>query len=312
MKPCLILVDGLNIANRSIVAKVIYSKFPKDTAELFECTEDTPAHLYVQMMAACWKGKSVIIENSWRSSAILEQLGEQFKVPHQFRRMLNRIALGLNAQIALCKGSSNLYAFNWYEMFPDRPFKGVEAIIDKLDKSWDGLNTSGLRVTRIMTSDHSYVDDIDLLLDRASLWGGTNRGPGIGNWSPGEVTLIVGDRHGPSIQPYKLEYNLAFCDMAKAGSSYWLSDKLSEAEIPEEKLYWINAYDKDDRPTSAEFVNRLSPITILTLGDSAAEWCKANRLRYEPFKHPQYHKRFHYNTPYSLINRLKEIMEDSQ
>lgn len=313
MKACLILVDGLTIAKRSEVAKEIERRFPKDAVDRYQCDNDTPAHLYVHMMRGVLEnGRSAIIENGWRADAVLDSLGDKFKVPRQFRRMLDRIALAVNGQVAMCHAGMNKYAENWAVANSDRPFMDIVEGVEKIEKAWKSLPLNGLKQTIIHTGDMSFMEDIDLLLDRAKLKAGNNIGPGIGNWSPGEVVLMVGDRHGPSIQPYQINFNLAFCDMAKAGSSYWLSDKLDEGQIPEERLYWINAYDKNGQETSVEFVEWLKPIAIFTLGDSAAKWCEKHRLRHEQFTHPQWHKRFMHHSPYPLISRLRDVVGGTQ
>jgi hypothetical protein len=90
MKPSLILVEGMNIAKRSEVAKLIQSKIPD--ADLYTCDDKTPIHLFVPMMMdVIGKRKSVIIENGWRADAVGEHFGWGSRAI-AFRRMLDRIA----------------------------------------------------------------------------------------------------------------------------------------------------------------------------------------------------------------------------
>lgn len=305
MNPALILVDGMVIAHRSAVAKAIFSKFERATpTELYTCDIDTPLHLYVHMMKdVLEKRKTVIIDNGWRAHQILEGMGQPTSAIKEFRRMLDRIALGCDAQIALCTASEQSYI----SRTPN--FEEQRVAISQMHVAWVTADTHGLQQIRISTSD-DYSDDIENLLDRVLIHSGRNIGPGIGNWNPGRVVLLIGDRHGPSIQPYSTQFNLAFCDMAKAGSSFWLTKLLEEAGIQERHLYWINAYDKEDIPTDPGFIGRLEPVAILSMGDSAERWCKSNALKSEPFSHPQYHKRFQYKEPYPLISRLVEAVEE--
>jgi hypothetical protein len=308
MKPCVILVDGMVIANRNEVAKAIAKRFPDEQVERYECDDNTPPHLYVHMMRDALEGrKNVVIENGWRADAVLEATGARYKSVRQFRRMLDRIALGVNAQIAYCTADSRTYAKNWALISPTTPYQSIAPMVERLEKAWDKLGGQGLYRMIIDTRDEGYSLDIDALMDRAALTSGINTGPGIGNWNPGKVVLLIGDRHGPSIQPYKVDYNLAFCDMAKAGSSYWLSDRLDEHQISEKHLYWINAFNQYDQATDPSFIERLRPAAVLSMGDIAARWCATNHIRHEPFSHPQYHKRFHFGKPYPLMERLKQI-----
>jgi hypothetical protein len=296
----------MNIANRSAVAQEILSRFAKDTVEFYECA-DTMPYFYVRMMRDVLEGgKSVVIENSWRDDYVLEAMGESAKIPKEYRRMLDRLALGCNAVIAYCRADTRTYAAN---LNKNLSYEVMKTLIDKMDSVWAKLESRGLAIVTINSSDSGFKTDVDALFDRAN-YHIRNSGPGIGLWNPGKVILLVGDRHGPSIQPYKVDMNIAFCDMAKAGSSHWLSAQLDLMDIPESRLYWINAYDSVGAATHSDFVGRLYPITVLSLGDNAKRWCDTNHIRHEPFTHPQYHKRFHSKEPYPLIARLKELIDE--
>lgn len=308
MKPCVILIDGMNVARRGEVAKAIVKRFKAEEVESYFCGSDAPAHLYVHMMRDALEGrKSVVIENGWRAEALMEVMGERTHIGKQFRRMLDRIALGVNAQIAYCTADTRTYAANWTSFRPDVEYGTMAPLIERMHQAWESLPAEGLKLTRIHTNS-GFDEDIELLMDRARLLSGGNSGPGIGAWNPGNVVLLIGDRHGPSIQPYQVEFNLAFCDMAKAGSSYWLCSQLEEFKIQERHLYWINAFDKTGAPTDPEFLHRLRPIAILSMGDSAERWCTQYGVPHEQFTHPQYHKRFHFRQPYPLAQRLVELV----
>lgn len=294
----------MNIANRSMVARQIAIRF--GDCVLYECNDSTPAFDYVNMMSDVLdERQSVIIENGWRAEYVLGAMGQPTKIPIPVKRMLDRIALGCSAKIAYCYADTRTYAENVNKI---SSYDKMKDLIVQMHEQWEWLiSAQNLSVTKINTSDPGFILDLDLLEDQVKIFNELNLGPGIGRWKISGVVLLVGDKHGPSLQPYQVNSNIAFCDMAKVGSSFWLSQKLDEANIPEDRLYWINSYDKSNLPTNSEFVHKLNPITILALGDVAAGWCEKNQLRYEPFSHPQYHKRFKFSDPYPLIERLKEL-----
>lgn len=308
MTPSLILVDGLTIANRPPVAAHVLSKFEKDSVELFKCDDETPPHLFVPMMANVWMGKSVIIENSWRCHQVLRAIGQPTRFQPELMRMLDRIALGCNAHIALAVSRAPTVEKRWNELQTGRDYPHKE--VADFSLAWLYADTHGLYQQLIRTDDATFTDDVDILMDHVMLSSRATHGPGIGAWNPDHVVLLVGDRHGPSIQPYAVDYNLAFCDMAKAGSSFWLSQQLDKANVQEKHLYWINAYDKEDIPTEPGFIEQLKPVAICALGDRAARWCQSNSLRYEHFTHPQYHKRFEHSQPYPLIEFLAKTTKE--
>lgn len=128
-----------------------------------------------------------------------------------------------------------------------------------------------------------------------------NIGPGVGNWNPENVVLMVGERPGNEPPVTKKDY--AF--LSSKGSSAWLCKELDAANIIEPNIYWINAYNRNDEPTDASFVDILKPKAIYALGAYAGKWCSENAfLHHFTVAHPQYWKRFKSNKPYPLIEMV--------
>lgn len=307
MKTTLILVDGMNIANRSMCAKFIARQFPPTDSELHSYEGDRTAPQYVSAMSGAIDGYAwEIIESSWKADEIMGKIGEPTKLAREHRRMLDRLALGCDVQHVICYGDNRLYAENANKI---ASYDKLKDAIAKIHHEWMTLPADGFIQTKVNMTGADFTQDVDIMLERMEIFAGRNKGPGIGHWNPGKVVLLVGDSHGPTTQPYHVQANIAFCDMAKPGSSFWLSQKLDLASIQEKHLYWINAFGKDEKPTDPAFIERLQPISILTLGEIAARWCRAHNLRHEPFSHPQFHKRFHHNERYKLTDRLEELTE---
>lgn len=133
-----------------------------------------------------------------------------------------------------------------------------------------------------------------------------NIGPGGGAWRPGEVVLIVGDR--PNTQKTgALKHRLPFISFYNTGCSMWLAKQLDEAEVPEEKLYWINSYDCNGVRTSDEFIKELKPKAVIALGEKAGAWCKDAKVKYETIRHPATQMLHHAKEDY----RLKSVLRDA-
>jgi len=124
-------------------------------------------------------------------------------------------------------------------------------------------------------------------------------GFGIGNFNFGNI-LIVGESPGPGSQGFNTPF-------VGSGSGQWLTRKLEEAEIDENRLYWINAYDGYGQPASHEFVRSLKPSKIIALGSEARKWAAPLQKEFnvEHVHHPQYWLRFKANEEYPLIEMLK-------
>jgi len=119
--------------------------------------------------------------------------------------------------------------------------------------------------------------------------------------------VIVGDRPGPGAPTDPSYHHTPFYSTKHC--SGWLNALLLKEGIPEERLLWLNAFDKDGNPTSAEQLTRLCPAAIVALGGNAAKWLtSAVGLRSDQFVetyHPQYWKRFRSKERYPLLDILK-------
>lgn len=127
---------------------------------------------------------------------------------------------------------------------------------------------------------------------------------GVGFAVHGNV-LIIGEQGSDITQP-----NEPFCGMS--GCSLWLNGLLDEANVPEERLYWINAKENDHSWADlAGVMSLVKPAHILPLGKTAEKLLTHNGVAPTAvFTHPQYWKRFHSKKPYPLIAHLVSLTED--
>lgn len=131
-----------------------------------------------------------------------------------------------------------------------------------------------------------------------------NKGPGIGNFKPGNI-LIVGDTaNNPIIDNIDLPF------VHWDGCSPWLAMQLDYAGIPETELYWVNGFRLDGGIQSKDFLDDLKPRLIVALGEEAARWCEIADLKHIRVEHPQYWKRFRTADPYPLVNLLRGHYEE--
>lgn len=136
--------------------------------------------------------------------------------------------------------------------------------------------------------------------------GWANLGPGAGAFRPRVSALLVAERPGVARRG-SLKHRLPFVTFSGMGCGLWLAEQLENAEIPENTLYWINAYDAVNAPTSHEFLSALQPPVVIALGKLGARWCAdAGVEKFEEVPDPQYWKRFHRQKRYRLLNILQE------
>jgi adenylate kinase family enzyme len=146
------------------------------------------------------------------------------------------------------------------------------------------------------------LDDLAEKLTAVEVY--TNRGPGIGNFKPGNI-LIVGDT---ASNPLIDNIDLPFVHWE--GCSPWLAMQLDYAGVPESELYWVNGFRLDGGIQSKDFVDELQPRLIVALGEEAARWCEIADLKHTRVEHPQYWKRFRHADQYPLVNLLRGHYEE--
>ena len=133
----------------------------------------------------------------------------------------------------------------------------------------------------------------------------TNAPVGVGAFKSGNILLVGEQASDPSNAPEQQ----AFC--SDKGCSGWLNRLLEAENIPEEKLFWVNAKNNDNSPLDlGKLVAALKPSAVLALGMIAQCYCSAYNIDYTSFKHPQYWKRFKSKDPYPLISYLKEATRE--
>lgn len=127
---------------------------------------------------------------------------------------------------------------------------------------------------------------------------------GVGAFIKGNVLILGEQASDPSNAPEQQP----FC--SSKGCSGWLNNLLEEAKIPEDHLFWLNVNNNDGTKIDLHpYIHSLKPRAVIALGSVAATRCIDQQIEYEKFYHPQYWKRFHYNEPYVLIDRLRELLK---
>ena len=123
---------------------------------------------------------------------------------------------------------------------------------------------------------------------------------GAGAFLAGNV-MIVGEQDS---DPTASIEQRPFC--TTKGCTGWLNKQLDAADIPEEKLFWINALNNDSSVVDLKsLVEKLKPSKVIALGGIARRQCSLQKVGAIEFYHPQYWKRFQSKLPYDLISYLK-------
>lgn len=116
--------------------------------------------------------------------------------------------------------------------------------------------------------------------------------------------LLIGDRPAPDAPDDPKFHFTPFGAMRH--SSLWLNLQLESADVKEDSLLWINAFDYKGNPNSTSWL-KMPFRRIIALGGNAEKWIKKSGLdvKYEKVHHPQAWKRFHGSEPYPLLELLK-------
>jgi hypothetical protein len=116
--------------------------------------------------------------------------------------------------------------------------------------------------------------------------------------------LIIGEQSGDKLS------DRPFC--AETHSSKYINEKLNVYDIPEEKLYWVNALRCDDSEADINsIVVHMNPSVVICLGNIAERTCKNQGINnYIKFYHPQYWKRFRNKEEYPFVLKLVELLNE--
>lgn len=210
-------------------------------------------------------------------------------------RMLERVLMGLSAQLVVCIPPWQIVWDNWQKNLADELIQDEDQMFQVYTFYQDLLKDKNRMIPRSLFDYTDHSASMSTPDTERKVWF-RNEGPGIGLFAPGNILMVgeeVNTRTGLDGWPF----------VALGGSSLWLAQLMEEANIPEHGLYWVNA-TTNGSPTHARFTDILAPERIIAMGARAQIWCKTNGLLCEPVEHPQYHKRFRHNEPYPLIELL--------
>lgn len=143
------------------------------------------------------------------------------------------------------------------------------------------------------------LNDLAMLVAKAEVLMYPNKGPGIGHFRPGNVLLVGEQSNTPG-----LGLDLPFVHWD--GCSPWLAEQLTHGGIDEQDLYWVNSKNLQGDLLCPDFLEDLSPVVVVALGEDAARWCDLTGIPHVQVPHPQYWKRFRAPDPYPLITLLQE------
>lgn len=251
---------------------------------------NTDRGLYV--MDRCWISEPIYAKAKERENRI--------RVHH--KRMLERYALSRRAAVVYCLPRFELCLEAWRARLGEEYLDQAGQLKQVYGDYVDAASRVRALKTAVPSLVYNYeVHDPQVLLESARrLAPPKNLGPGLGRYSSRSVVL-VGERQNGPLGP--------FVSFDRSGCSAWLAERLEEAHVSEDRLYWVNAIDRHTgRSTDPSFLEKMSPRAVIALGQSAESWCREAGVECRRVDHPQYWKRFHHHETYPLITTLKEVL----
>jgi hypothetical protein len=289
----LYIVEGPDGAGKTQLAQTIAGLGGAHYVHLgpFPRVERGLARLYVEAMLPAVLGFSdVVMDRSWLSE---RPYGDAFRNgtdrigPTQ--RSLERLAWRCQTVVIRCLPPWERV----HENFGQRP--ELLNNVNELREVYDAY--ANLQTSLPMITVDPFDKTPDLSLYAASVPHYLNV-RSAGNLRS-KVTLI-GDKFG-ELNDHNPLYQWPFGSLCRSGCSQWLGAQLDEAGISERDLFWVNA-----DALTAMVTRHHAP--IVALGNEAAKKLKTFGVQFIETVHPQYHKRFHANYRYPLIDLLMEIV----
>lgn len=256
------------------------------------------APVYLEDCVRALSGEAVLMDRSWLSEAVYGPImrGEN-RIDVASRRMLERAALAASAVVVRCLPPfetcrKNYLARKHLEYLPNDHY--LRAVYDMFTKQSCDLQSVIFDYTQ-EPSKIAFTDVVEYTRRDP------NPGPGVGNFYPGAVTLLVGEQ----VSEPTASANLPWISHSSSGCTAWLSRLLEEWGVLESNLYWVNALTPRGTATQAgPWLELLKPKRVVALGTVAAAWCLDNNLAPEVVAHPQFWRRFNHSKPYPLKELL--------
>lgn len=119
--------------------------------------------------------------------------------------------------------------------------------------------------------------------------------------------LLVADEHNPA-DVYK-DINQPFAGVLSP-VSHWLNNQLEEFKIPENRLFWVNAYMWEGRAINLRALyDELRPSCVVALGSRAFKELEKQGVEIQYYQHhPQYWRRFRSKMQYPLLPLLQKLV----
>lgn len=259
------------------------------------------ARFYVDAMLPAVLGyEDVVLDRSWLSEVpygVAFRDGQD-RIKEPGRRMLERLALRCGAVVVWCDPGWDRVLSSWQrrqqeEMLAhEAQLKRVYELYQRAQAGEPNLGTC------LPNKVFDYTKTSILLLWMSIM---NAHHPlalaSAGQWDASVVLVGEGFAHHGPHDPL---YQWPFAQFDQGGCSWWLTQQLIDAKIPESKLLWVNA-DQD-----LSLLPSLEGKTVVALGDVAARQLTRLGLACTQLKHPQHHKRFTSKLAYPLIELLQK------
>ena len=295
------IVEGPDGGGKSTYAE----ELARDTdARLVHCTPFTGvnrglARLYVEaMLPALLNYQNVVLDRSWLSEPIY---GKAFRkgadrIGRVRRRMLERTAMRCACAVVRCQPAWSV-CLKTYRSRKGQEYLETEKQLDVVYHEYCFMETS-LPVVEHDYTKGGFLAKLEPMAIPPSHPTGSRS---AGNFHA--PVVIVGDKFG-LVKDCDPLLQLPFVSYNGSGCSSWLTEKLDEADINEEKLLWVNA----DDPLLQQIVDARTRRLVCALGAAAGDRLTRLEIAHERFAHPQHAKRFRYSTQYPLVKAVTEAL----
>lgn len=263
------------------------------------------ARMYVEAMLPALLGyQDVVWDRSWLSETPYGNAfrNGQDRMGPVGRRMLERLAMRCGAKVVRCDPGWGKVKES-YETGREEMLTNTDQL-GQVYRAYQDLRTDlpmidfDYRVDRPL----SMIDIRSLLPSRVQMRHPLNvRSAG----SLAAKVLLVGEAFGERKND-DAWYQWPFASFSKQGCSWWLTERLMEADISESDLLWVNANEPNLENFLTFFANDKR---IVALGQNASKaLAKIGRAAYYQVSHPSHARRFKWDQEYELIPYLKETL----
>lgn len=331
-----IVIEGADASGKTTLAKYLVERFDGEYVHMTYYKDCWTAHLNcIHKVIKLAEKKLVIVDRHWISESIYAKIFRQGSQYPLSARFMDRMFIKMGAIYIMCIPSNEKEQIKRHaSRKEDEMYDNINRVIVAYNDFFHGndrlnifttddyclsfMRTGGFKkrddvilydMDNQKPGDLSYIADIvDNRYDTNSHWRSHFSANIIGNVVDPKVVFIgeaVSSKHPNNLPPWPWGGK---CDTKSASRT--LYQAFQDLNVDETKVAFTNTFCPGFGPELMTLLYAFKDATFIAMGKKAQNYCvHAQKINIHHVSHPQWIRRFDYNTPYAEY--IKDLIPDT-